>query len=209
MIAFVSGQVSGLGPDACVIDVGGVGIEVVPSARCRADLRVGESATVPTAVVVREDSWTVYGFADADERGTFRTLQAAKGVGPKVALGLLGCLTPEQLRVAVATGDARALTAAPGIGAKGAQRLVLDLRDRLAPPTGGGPTAPVPLAGEPPWRSDVQQALQSLGWSAVEAARAVDAVASAPVDAAAGQPEVGAVLRLALQHLNGGGVEVP
>lgn len=206
MISFVSGRVVEADPDLCVIDVGGVGMEFVPSARCRSELRVGESATVPTAVVVREDSWTLYGFADSDERATFRTLQAVKGVGPKVARGLLGAMSPEQLRVAVAAGDARALTAVPGIGAKGAQRLVLDLRDRLAAPLGTGPGQPLRRAPDTGWRADLQQALQSLGWTAAEAVRAVDAVA--PTGDAGGQPDVGGLLRSALQYLNGGSVEV-
>jgi Holliday junction DNA helicase RuvA len=207
VISFLRGSVVAVGP-TIVVDVGGIGLEVHPTARLGARVVAGAAETIPAAMVVREDGWTLYGFTDADERSTFLALQAAKGVGPRVALNLLSVMTPEELRTAVHQGDAAALTVAPGIGAKGAQRLVIDLRDRLpAPAPGPAPTAgrgrPAPArpaaAG---WRADVATALVGLGWSAPEAGAAVAAVASAVPAGEA--PDVPAMLRLAMQHLAGG-----
>ncbi len=171
MISFIRGTVHAVSAGRVVLDTGGVGVEVLATARCCAGLQPGAVATVPAALVVSEDSWTVFGFADDDERACFQALQAAKGVGPKVALNVLGALTPEQLRSAVAAGDAAALTAAPGIGAKGAARLVIDLRDRLGRPNPAGDNASAPAAAPASagWRRDVSQALVGLGWTAAEA----------------------------------------
>lgn len=207
MIAFISGIVRSLAPTGIVIDAGGVGVELLPTARCVAGLRVGERATVPASLVVREDNWTLYGFADPDERICFQALQQAKGVGPRVALNLLSALTPDQLRTAVANGDAAALTVAPGVGAKGAQRLVLDLRDRLGPATGAvaaTSAAPVLSAG---WQRDVQMALVGLGWTAPDASAAVARIAEhAEPDGQGcrsdGTPDTARLLRLALQTLD-------
>lgn len=208
MIAFIAGTVQAVGPGGIVIDTGGVGVELVPTARCLAGLTVGERATVPAAMVVREDGWTLFGFSDADERACFQTLQHAKGVGPRVAVNLLGALTPDQLRAAVAAGDAAALTAAPGIGAKGAQRLVLDLRDRLGPPSVGtampASAAPVAPLG---WQRDVQTALVGLGWTPADATAAVSRIAEHAQPGgsgcgADGRPDTARLLRLALQALD-------
>ena len=130
MIAFLRGTVSTVEDSVAVLDVGGIGVQVVPTARCLASLRVGQVVTVSTVLVMREDQWTIFGFADRDERSCFQAMQAAKGIGPRVAIGLLGALTPDQLRRAVSAGDARTLTAAPGVGTKSAQRLIIDLRDK-------------------------------------------------------------------------------
>lgn len=207
MITYLRGLVQEITDGGVVIDVGGIGMAVQATSRCRAGLRPGTVATVPASLIVREDNWALYGFADADERFCFQALQAAKGVGPRVAVNLLSALTPDQLRRAVAAGDAATLTAAPGIGAKGAARLVIDLRDRLGPArpeSGGAPAAAEPSAG---WRRDVQQALAGLGWTPTDAAAALARIEQAaepggPGCRSDGTPDVPVLLRLALRALD-------
>ena len=131
MIAFVSGRVAALAPDGAVVEVGGVGLAVQCTPAPSPALRVGEQAQLPTSLVVREDSLTLYGFADEDERVVFELLQTASGVGPRLAQAMLAVHAPDALRRAVATEDLAALTQVPGIGRKGAQRIVLELKDRL------------------------------------------------------------------------------
>lgn len=138
MIAFVSGPVAALAPTLAVIEVGGVGMAVQCTPTTIAGLRMGETARLATSLVVREDSLTLYGFADDDERQVFELLQTASGVGPRVAQAMLGVHSPDALRVAFASGDAKALTAVPGIGPKGAQKLLLELKDKLGAPLGTG-----------------------------------------------------------------------
>ncbi|MGW3682758.1 Holliday junction branch migration protein RuvA [Streptomyces prasinus] len=197
MIAFVSGTVAALAPDTAVVEVGGVGIAV----RCTPDtlsaLRVGRAARLATSLVVREDSLTLYGFADDDERQTFELLQTASGVGPRLAQAVLAVHRPDALRRAVATADEKALTAVPGIGRKGAQKLLLELKDRLGAPVGTATAAPV-TAG---WRDQLHAALIGLGYATREADEAVAAV-TPQAEAAEGTPQVGALLKAALQTLN-------
>lgn len=200
MIAFVSGRVAAAGPDGAVIDVHGVGLSVQCSPATLAGLRVGEEARVPTSLVVREDSLTLFGFADDDERTVFELLQTASGVGPRLALAMLAVHSPNALRRAVSTEDVTALTKVPGIGKKGAQRIVLELRDRLGGPVGDdGGDLRVPARAEP-WRQQVQMGLVNLGWSAKDADAAVDAVA-AELDGGE-TPPVAALLRSALKKLS-------
>ncbi len=200
MIAFVSGQVTAAGPDGAVVDVGGVGLSVQCTPATLASLRVGDRAHVPTSLVVREDSLTLYGFADDDERSVFELLQTASGVGPRLALAMLAVHPPNALRRAVATEDLAALTMVPGIGKKGAQRIVLELKDRLTGPIDDGAGAAVPAAAAASWRAQVHTGLVNLGWSAKDADAAVDAVA-ADLD---GQdvPDVGTLLKSALKKLS-------
>ncbi|SEG89269.1 Holliday junction DNA helicase subunit RuvA [Thermomonospora echinospora] len=198
MIAFVSGQVTAAGPDGAVVDVGGVGLSVQCTPATLAGLRVGEQARVPTSLVVREDSLTLFGFADDDERAVFELLQTASGVGPRLALAMLAVHSPNALRRAVAAEDLTALTKVPGIGKKGAQRIVLELKDRLGAPSGDDAGLPVPARAEP-WRAQVHTGLINLGWSGKDAEAAVDAVA-AELDG--GQvPPVAVLLRSALKKL--------
>ena len=141
MIAFVRGTVASLGLTSAVIEVGGVGLEVQCTPNTLADLRRGTEATLPTSMVVREDSLTLFGFADDDEKQMFELVQTASGVGPKLAQSMLAVHSPEAIRQAVASEDVRTLTAVPGIGQKGAQRIILELRDRIGAPgvaAGGG-----------------------------------------------------------------------
>jgi Holliday junction DNA helicase RuvA len=165
MIAFLEGEVVEKGANRVVIAVGGVGYDVAVPTSVLADLPpTGRVARVHTRLVVRDETPTLYGFASADQRGLFDLLTGVSGVGPKVALGLLSALTAEALRRAIVDGDAPALTVAPGVGKKVAQRVVLDLRDRF-----GGETELV--AGGP--LADVREALVSLGLTPQEAADAL------------------------------------
>src|SRR5580704_13168650 len=142
MIAHLDGVVSEVAPDGAVIDVGGVGLLVQCTPGTLARLRPGERARVSTALIVREDALTLYGFASPDEGATFELVQTASGVGPRLALAMLAVFTPDALRRAVATEDLAALTTVPGIGRKGAQRIVLELSGRLGPAGEAGVGAP-------------------------------------------------------------------
>src|SRR4051794_38670207 len=152
MIASVSGRVAAVSPDGAVVEVGGVGLAVQCTPGTIARLQVGEQARLSTSLVVREDSLTLYGFADDDERQLFELLQTANGVGPRLAQAVLAIQPPREVRRAVSMGDLRALQQVPGIGRKGAERLVLELRDRLGAPSGDTPPdagPPLPAGGGP------------------------------------------------------------
>jgi holliday junction DNA helicase RuvA len=201
VIAHLNGTVAGVSPDGAVIDVGGVGLRVQCTPDTLASLKPGEPARVATALVVREDSLTLFGFGSEDERNVFELLQTASGIGPRLALAMLAVHSPDALRRAVSTEDLGALTMVPGIGKKGAQRIVLELRDRLGAPGefADGGLAPVRKA-EPSWRDQVQSGLMNLGWSARDAEQAVAAV-EAESDGE-GVPEVATALRAALRKLS-------
>ena len=198
MIAFVRGEVASVGLTSAVVDIGGVGLEVNCTPATLATLRTGRQAMLPTAMVVREDSLTVFGFLDEDEKTVFELVQTASGVGPKLAQAILAVLAPEDLRRAVSQEDVTTLTRVPGIGQKGAQRIILELKDRIGPPVGTSAVGSVARSTEPAWRAQVRDGLVGLGWSAKEADKAVTAVA--PDDG--NDPDVGAVLRAALQVLS-------
>ena len=206
MIAHLDGTVSGVAPDGAVIDVGGVGLLVQCTPGTLAGLRTGERARVATSLVVREDALTLYGFGTEDERNTFELVQTASGVGPRLALAMLAVFTPDALRRAVATEDLAALTTVPGIGRKGAQRIVLELAGRLGPAgeTGVGALARAAAngAGAPPWREQVRAGLVSLGWQPRDAEHAIAAVEPELTGAADGQAvDVSVALRAALRVL--------
>jgi holliday junction DNA helicase RuvA len=197
MIAFVRGEVAALTLTSAILEVGGVGLELMCTPNTLAELRVGHVVALPTSMVVREDSLTLFGFADDDEKQVFELVQTASGVGPKLAQAMLAVLTPDAIRRAVAGDDVRTLTAVPGIGQKGAQRIILELKDRIGAPlsTSGGTVRPVVSE---PWREQVQQGLVGLGWSAKDADKAIESVA----DQAGDQPDVAALLRAALRTLS-------
>jgi holliday junction DNA helicase RuvA len=206
MIAHLDGIVSGVAPDGAVIDVGGVGLLVQCTPGTLAGLRTGERARVATSLVVREDALTLYGFGTEDERNTFELVQTASGVGPRLALAMLAVFTPDALRRAVATEDLAALTTVPGIGRKGAQRIVLELAGRLGPAGEAGVGAPAGGAangaGAPAWREQVRAGLVSLGWQARDAEHAIAAVEPELSGAADGQAvDVSVALRAALRVL--------
>jgi holliday junction DNA helicase RuvA len=207
VIAQLRGTVAGLAPDGAVIEVGGIGIRVQCTPGTLATLRAGEQAQVATSLVVREDSLTLYGFASEDERNVFELLQTASGVGPRLALAMLAVHAPDALRRAVATEDLGALTMVPGIGKKGAQRIVLELKDRLGPPGDAGGSAVLPgvtaARRAPSWRDQVQSGLVNLGWSARDAEQAIAALEEEGVvnGSDGATVEVATVLRAALRKL--------
>ncbi len=230
MISHLNGLVCGLTPDGAVIEVGGVGLLVQCTPGTLATLRSGERSRVATSLVVREDALTLYGFTSDDERDVFELLQTASGVGPRLALAMLAVFSPDGLRRAVAAEDVAALTRVPGIGRKGAQRIVLELAGRLgAPGTGAGPeqagpARPAGVATAPPWREQVRAGLVGLGWQARDAEQAIAAVeadlaaeategahadgagdgaaAAGPAGDAPQEADIAAMLRAALRKLS-------
>jgi holliday junction DNA helicase RuvA len=202
MIAHLTGCVAALAPDGAVIEVGGVGLLVQCTPGTLAGLRLGEQARLATSLVVREDALTLYGFASDDERTTFELLQTASGVGPRLAQAMLAVLTPDALRRAVAAEDLAMLMSVPGIGRKGAQRIVLELAGRLGAPADVGVLA---AAGRmapagPQWQDQVRAGLVSLGWQAREADQAIAAV-EPDLAAEPGEVDVAIALRAALRTL--------
>ncbi|BAW93218.1 crossover junction endodeoxyribonuclease [Actinomyces sp. Chiba101] len=208
MIASLRGTVAAVSLTSAVIETGGVGMAVLATPTTLSSLRVGAEALLHTELIVREDSLTLYGFADADERDCFRVLLGAKGVGAKLALAMLAVHTPDALRRAIAAEDIAALKRVPGLGPKGAQRVIIDVGDKLGPPLGQDPPAEdaarggtAAEGGEP--HPDVVAALIQLGWNETSAREAVLAVE--PGLAGAGQaPAVPEILRAALRWLGGG-----
>jgi Holliday junction DNA helicase RuvA len=204
MISSVRGQVLSVSLDHAVIEVGGVGLAVRTTPATLAGLRRGEQARLATTLVVREDSLTLFGFASDEAKELFELVQSVSGVGPKIALALLAVLDPEQLRRALSSGDTMTLTRAPGIGKKGAERLVLELRDKVG--TVGGSTATATAmatagSGAPGglvWRSQISEALVGLGFTAKQADDATAAVAADADDPAVADGDVGVLLRRAL-----------
>jgi holliday junction DNA helicase RuvA len=200
MIAFVRGTVAAVGLDGVVVDVGGVGLQLQCTPGTLARLRPGAEASLPSSLVVREDSMTLFGFADEDERTLFELLQTASGVGPRLAQAMLAVHPPDELRRAVRDEDVRALTAVSGIGQKGAQRIILELKDRIGPPTGPTGQTRAGSVARPAWRDQVLSALVGLGWSPRDADLAVEHVAPQAGEV----PDVPALLRAALQTLSRG-----
>ncbi len=206
MIASVRGSVTHLGSTSAILDVGGIGLDVQCAPGTLAGLRVGEPATLATVLVVREDSLTLFGFADADERTTFVILQSVTGIGPRLAQAMLAVHPPDALRRAVAAEDLNALMKVPGIGRKVAARLVLELGDKLGPPLGTlrtpGPDDPwAPTAVD--WKHQVHTGLVGLGWSARDADGAVSGVEEqAEKMVVAGDVNIGTLLRAALRQLS-------
>ncbi|WP_152363616.1 Holliday junction branch migration protein RuvA [Microlunatus speluncae] len=199
MIARLTGEVVQLGATSAVLEVGGVGMLVQCGPNTTATLRLGQAATLATSLVVREDSLTLYGFATTEERELFELLLTASGVGPKLAQASLAVLSPDDLRSAIATENLVALTAVPGIGRKGAQRIVIELKDKInTVGLTGRPAAPTP-SQVPAWRDQVSQGLQGLGWSARDAEAACDNVEPLVAD----DPDLGVaqIMRAALQSL--------
>jgi len=205
MISFVRGTVVHTGVDQVVVDLGSVGVTVQCTPAAAASLRHGEHVELMTTMVVREDGWTLFGFLAVDERRVFEQVQTVSGIGPRIALALLGTLSPDDLRRAVAAGDERALMSVPGIGRKGAQRLILELADRLGPaPVGVAAQGSAPVASGG-WQAAVAAGLTSLGWAAREADAAIaglDPELAAEATAAGDTADIGRLLKAALRGLD-------
>lgn len=172
MFNYISGTVEEIGPNLAVIDCGGVGFQINTSAYTVGSLHLGERSKLYTYVHIREDIFDIYGFSTKSEKRCFELLIGVSGVGPKAAVSILSTGTPESFVMAVVTGDERAITAAPGVGKKIAQRVILELKDKLgkdidAVGFGGGP-APVVTAGEGGARSEAAAALAVLGYAPAE-----------------------------------------
>lgn len=202
MIAQLRGTVLRAGATSFVLEVAGVGYLAHTTPATAAALRPGEETTVHTSLVVREDSLTLYGFGDAGERDAFELVQTASGVGPKLAVAIVSVLPPGEIRRAISTEDVHRLCTVPGIGTKSAQKLIIELKDRvllLAADEGGKPSAARTAGPVAAWRDQVADGLQGLGWSARDAAAACDNVAHL-VDE---NPDigVGGLMRAALNSL--------
>ena len=197
MIASVRGTARHVGLDKLVVDVHGVGLLVHTPPRVAAAARTGSEVDLATTMIVREDSMTLYGFDAAADRDTFEVAQTVSGVGPRVALAIVSVLTPEELAAAVAHDDLATLTKVPGIGKKSAERIALELRDKLPGTTepAGAPSPAMPSV--PAWRDQVTEALVGLGYTAKQSEAAVEAVAVETT----GEVDTSAALRSALQVL--------
>ena len=180
MIASIRGEVLDIALDHAVIEAAGVGYKVLTTPMTLSTLRRGAEARLITAMIVREDSMTLYGFADSDSRDLFSTLLGVSGVGPKIALATLAVYDPHALRQALADGDVTALTRVPGIGKRGAERMVLELRDKIGAVTHGGVAANVTGHAV---RVPVVEALVGLGFAAKQAEEATDKVLAGDPDA--------------------------
>jgi Holliday junction DNA helicase RuvA len=193
VIAFVDGTVVRVGQQSLIIDVGPLGLTVETTPAVVAGVAIGSQVRLHTSLVVREDGWTLFGFSEPVDAATFEQVQTVSGVGPRLAAAILAVLGTQGLADAIAREDIAALTAVPGIGRKGAQRLVLELKGSL-------------VAGvEPPavrgWQSAVESGLISLGWSAREAAAAAASIDAAEVTNPE-DPDIAALLRAALRRLD-------
>lgn len=195
MIASVRGVVSSMGAGSAVIEVSGVGILVQATPETLSRLRTGEEALLFTSLVVREDSLTLFGFSDDDERAVFDILQSVSGIGPRTALAILSVHNPDQLRHAVALKDEGALTRVPGIGKKGAARMILELGTKLGPAK-GSTTATQATDVAADVNAEVLTGLVNLGWTERDAA---PALAQAQSDIPNGT--VAQLLRASLQIL--------
>jgi Holliday junction DNA helicase RuvA len=196
MIASVRGVVAAINPDSAVIEVGGVGLQVQCAPGTLAGLKAGVEARLATSMVVREDSLTLYGFADDDEKQLFELLQTASGVGPRLAQAVLAVHAPDVVRRAIVGADLATLTQVPGIGKKGAEKMVVELRDRIGPlPLGDGGPAGVLSGG---WQEQVRQGVLALGWTVAQADQAVSKLAET-IDGEA--PPVPVLLRQAIRLL--------
>lgn len=200
MIAQLSGTVVAVGATWVVLDVGGVGFRAQCTPATAASVRLDQPATLHTSLVVREDSLTLFAFADADERDAFELVQSASGIGPKIAQAVVSVLPPADLRAAIASENLVALMKVPGIGHKGAQKMVIELKDKVnalgaVTTPAGGPVAP----DRSVWREQVKSGLESLGWSSRDAEAACTRVEPLLAD----DPElgIGELMRAALRSL--------
>ena len=178
MISLINGVVRSIGLDRAVVEVGGVGLAVSITSATSAQLNLGAPVQLFTSLVVREDSLTLFGFLDEDSRSAFELVQTVSGIGPKVALAILGAHSPQSLAVAIAQEDIKAIERVPGIGRKGAQRLILELKGKI---TDFG-TADHKQTHQPVWREQLTSALISLGFTAKDSDAAITSVVAQYAD---------------------------
>lgn len=201
MIDRVRGTVESAGADHVSVDIGPIALRVMVPPQTSADVRIGSEVEVHTTLVVREDSWTLYGFLDSEQCQMFQQVQTVTGIGPRIAMALVSVLGPEELRRAIDAEDLAAVSSVPGIGKKGAQRIVLELKDRIGAPASGARSAGAAPVEQ--WRTSVVAGLTTLGWNAKEAEAAADAIADRVGDLTDAQdPDVGVLLKEALRSLD-------
>lgn len=174
MISLLSGTVRSVTSDRLIVEVGGFGLSVLVNPQTSSQLTLGSQIQLFTSLVVREDSLTLFGFINDESRTLFELLQTVSGIGPKVALSILGALTPEDLGRAIAQEDIAAIEKVPGIGRKGAQRLILELKGKLSELSTGQSYR----SHQPVWREQLTSALVSLGFSPKESDAAISNVVS-------------------------------
>jgi len=199
VISILRGIVASVGLDHIDVVVGGIGFRVhVTPAFAQGSAR-DEEITVYTSMIVREDSMTLYGFESCDERDVFTTLMSVSGIGPKIALAALAVLRPDDLRRAVRDQDLATLQRIPGVGKKSAQRMALEIGDKLGTPAAlpGAEATPAPVPSEDTVASEVSAALVGLGWSEAQATKAIEKLAGSGLGASD-------MLRAALVSLGGG-----
>ena len=174
MISTVNGVVRAVHSDRLIVEVGGVGLSILVNARTAAEVSIGSQLLLYTTLVVREDSLTLFGFTNDEARTIFELVQTVSGIGPKVALSILGALTPEDLGRAIANDDVASIESVPGIGKKGAQRLILELKGKLTSlSSSAGFSTHLPA-----WREDLAGALITLGFSPRDSDAAITALVS-------------------------------
>ena len=172
MISLINGVVRSIGSEKVVVEVGGVGLAVSVTSQTGSQLNIGVPVQLFTTLIVREDALTLFGFLDEESRSTFELVQTVTGIGPKVALAIMGSHSPQTLAAAIAQEDIAAIEKVPGIGRKGAQRLILELKGKI---TDFG-NAPRSSHHQPVWREQLTSALVSLGFSAKDSDAAINSV---------------------------------
>lgn len=198
MIAVVSGKVLETRIDGLVINVGGIGLFVLCAPDLIARAKIGEEISVNTSLVVREDSLTLFGFESVLSRELFEIVQSVSGFGPKLAFTILAAMSPDEFRDAIANEDVNRLKQTPGVGAKGAQRLVLELKDRI----GFSSNQLKSTNATSNWKIQLEQGLVGLGWSTKDANKAIATVAQEiSSDDSNGEVEIALLLKRALQIL--------
>ncbi len=200
MISFIRGEVWKIALDHLIVDCSPVGLKVMCPPSTALSVRIGDHVQLHTSLVVREDAWTLYAFETEEEVSLFDMVQTVSGIGPRIALGVISTLSPVELRNAIATEDLPTLKKISGIGAKGASRMVLELKDKIGgvPYQGSSVTA-----SSHSWRQAVGSALASLGWSIRESDQAMDRVAENSPDLVSNeQPDISALLKEALRSLD-------
>ncbi len=202
MITFIRGEVWKSGPDFVVVDTGDQGVKVLCPPATALSLRVGDPVFLHTSLIVREDSWTLYGFAQEDQCAMFDLVQTVTGIGPRIALGVVASLSPSEFSQSILSEDLDVLMSISGIGKKGASRMVLELKDKVIA-TGGSTTTGTRAKRAQSWRVAVGAGLSSLGWTARESEAAMDTVAeNYPELVVLEDPDVGELLKASLRSLD-------
>ena len=197
MISILRGIAVSVGLDHIDVVVGGIGFRVHVTPAFAQGAARDDEITVYTSMIVREDSMTLYGFESADERDVFTRLMSVSGIGPKIALAALAVLRPDDLRRAVRDQDLATLQRIPGVGKKSAQRMALEIGDKLGTPASLPEAAPAPAPSQDAVATEVSAALVGLGWSEAQAAKAIEKLAGSGLGASD-------MLRAALVALGGG-----